>query len=66
MNEKPNVSSRGARRSARSAIPSAQGEREVPSDATRARTKPGRSFHNRQARTDAAIRTIPGLHNFGN
>jgi hypothetical protein len=47
-------------------LPAAQRERDVPSATRRAGAKSGQGFHNRQARTDAAIRTIPDLRNFGN
>jgi hypothetical protein len=43
-----------------------QQELKVPIAARRGKAGSARAFYNRQARTDAAIRTIPGLHNFGN
>jgi hypothetical protein len=68
MNGKGIISRRGARRCAGSDISPAQ------SPTVRAESKcsdadmgvnPKRDFQNRQARTDAAVRIIPGLHDFG-
>ena len=70
MNEKAHISRRGARRSASADTISAQSPNEMrtgnKSGGTDTDDNTTRDFHNRQARTDAAVRTIPGLHDFGN
>ncbi|MFN7998475.1 MAG: hypothetical protein U0Q18_32940 [Bryobacteraceae bacterium] len=70
MNEKAHTSRRGARRSASTDTTSAQPPNKMgaghKSGGTDADVNPIRDFHDRQAQTDAAVRTIPGLHNFGN
>jgi hypothetical protein len=66
VNEKPQVSLHATRRSASSSILRlAQAERRLQALAKRAPADDAREFYNRQARTDAAVRTIPGLHDFG-
>jgi hypothetical protein len=66
MNEKPKMSLRAARRDSRSDItPSAHPEHRAAVAGGRASADSARDFYDRQARTDAAVRTIPGLHNFG-
>ena len=70
MNEKANISRRGARRSASTDIVSAQSPSKVRTGSkcggTDAGVNSNRDFHDRQARTDAAVRAMPGLHHFGN
>jgi hypothetical protein len=70
MNEKANLSRRGARRSASADTISGQSPNKTGTESkcggTDADVNPIRDFHDRQARTDAAVRTIPGLHDFGN
>jgi hypothetical protein len=65
MKQKPNVSDRGARAGVEPA-PTLRTATKVRSSGKRAGTDSDLDFHDRQARTDAAVRTIPGLHNFGN
>jgi hypothetical protein len=69
MNEKPNISRRGARRSVSADLASAKSPNEVRAGSKCGGTDAGvdsnREFHDRQARTDAAVRAIPGLHDFG-
>ena len=65
MKGKPEVPSEGARRSANSN--SAPADR--PADKTQSVSRRGvssRAFHNLQARINADVRRIPGLHEFGN
>jgi hypothetical protein len=70
MNEKAHISHRGARHSASADTISAQSPNQMGTGnkpgGTDADVNPIRDFHDRQARTDAAVRTIPGLHDFGN
>jgi hypothetical protein len=65
MNEKQKELLRAARSASSSIQPSAQTESRVPASSKRAPSDSARGFYNRQARTDAALRTIPGLHEFG-
>ena len=67
MNEKANVSSHATRQNVNSnRVPATQRESGIPATAKRGAANSGSGFSKRQARTDAAVRTIPGLHNFGN
>jgi hypothetical protein len=69
MKENPNVVDRGARCGASIDITSAQSTNKVRPGSKRVNdvgANSGRTFHNRQARTDTVVRTIPGLHDFGN
>ena len=70
MNEKANISRRSARRSASTDTIWGQSPNKMgsgnKSGGTDADVNTIRDFHDRQARTDAAVRTIPGLHDFGN
>jgi hypothetical protein len=68
MNGKVIISRRGARHSASTDIAATQSPKvrtgSKCSDAD-VGVNANRDFHDRQARTDAAVRTIPGLHDFG-
>ena len=68
MNGKAIISRRGARRSASTDIAATQSPKvrtgSKCSDAD-VGVNANRDFHDRQVRTDAAVRTIPGLHDFG-
>jgi hypothetical protein len=66
MKQKPNVSDRGARSAGAESAPPLRTANKVQSSGKRAAADSELAFHNRQARTDAAVRTIPGLHDFGN
>jgi len=69
MKEKPNVSPRGARRSSSSDTAPAHSTNTLRTAIKRGDVSAGvgssSDFHDRQARTDAAVRAIPGLHDFG-
>jgi hypothetical protein len=66
MNGKPKMLLHAPGRNTRSSHqPSAHPEQRVPAAVRQAAADFVRDFYDRQARTDAAVRTIPGLRNFG-
>jgi len=67
MSQKTNVPTRGTRPdivAQGTALP--QGQAKAPLAPKRGGADSARAFYSRRARTDAAVRTMPGLRNFGN